>query len=80
MSNPPFHQGVRTDYNVTEAFLKEAKEHLKLSGKLLLVANEFLNYEVILRDHFKTITEVKKENGFKVILCDGIRRPKPGSI
>ena len=80
VSNPPFHQGVRTNYNVTEAFLKEAKEHLKLSGKLLLVANEFLNYEVILRDHFKTITEVNKENGYKVILCDGIRRPKPGTI
>jgi len=80
VSNPPFHQGIRTDYNVTEAFLKEAKEHLKLSGKLLLVANEFLNYEVILREHFKTVSEVKKENGFKVILCDGIRRPKPGAI
>jgi 16S rRNA (guanine1207-N2)-methyltransferase len=80
VSNPPFHQGIKTDYNVTEAFLKEAKEHLKLSGKLLLVANEFLNYEVILRNHFKTVSEVKKENGFKVILCEGIKRLKAGAI
>ncbi len=76
VSNPPFHQGIKTDYNVTENFLKQAKEYLKLSGKLLLVANEFLNYEVILREHFKTVSEIAKENGFKVLQCEGIRRIK----
>ncbi|MEY8204707.1 MAG: class I SAM-dependent methyltransferase [Bermanella sp.] len=76
ISNPPFHQGIKTDYNVTENFLKEAKEHLKLSGKLLLVANEFLNYEVILREHFNGVKQIAKENGFKVLQCEGIRRNK----
>ena len=74
ISNPPFHQGVKTHYNVTETFLKEAKNYLKLSGKLLLVANEFLNYEVILREHFKSVTTLVTENGFKVIQCEGIMR------
>lgn len=74
VSNPPFHQGIKTEYSVTERFLAEAKEHLKLSGKLLIVANEFLSYEVILKEHFKTVTEVVREKGFKVILCEGIMR------
>jgi len=76
VSNPPFHQGIKTDYNVTEAFLAQAKDYLKLSGKLLIVANEFLNYEVILRQHFKGVTTLVKENGFKVIQCEGIMRSK----
>lgn len=76
VSNPPFHQGIKTDYNVTESFLRQAKDYLKLSGKLLIVANEFLNYEVILREHFKGVTTVAKENGFKVIQCEGIMRSK----
>ncbi len=76
ISNPPFHQGVRTNYNVTEAFLTKAKDHLKLSGKLVIVANEFLNYEVILREHFNGVTQIAKENGFKVIQCEGIRRKR----
>jgi len=74
ISNPPFHQGVKTDYNVTETFLREAKEYLKLSGKLLIVANEFLNYETILRGHFKSVNTLVTENGFKVIQCEGIMR------
>lgn len=76
ISNPPFHQGVRTDYNVTEEFLTQAKDYLKLSGKLLIVANEFLNYEVTLRMHFKGVVELGRANGFKVIQCEGIIRKR----
>ncbi|EAT11456.1 class I SAM-dependent methyltransferase [Bermanella marisrubri] len=74
ISNPPFHQGVKTHYEVTEQFLAKAKDHLKLSGKLLIVANEFLSYEVILKYHFKMVKEVARENGFKVLQCEGIMR------
>ncbi|WP_396588843.1 methyltransferase [Bermanella sp. R86510] len=74
VSNPPFHQGVKTNYNVTERFLSQAKDHLKLSGKVLIVANEFLGYEAILKNHFKSVKEVARENGFKVLQCDGIMR------
>ena len=76
ISNPPFHQGIKTHYNVTETFLSQAKDYLKLSGKLLIVANEFLNYEVTLRQHFKGVTELARENGFKVIQCEGIMRKR----
>lgn len=74
VSNPPFHQGVKTHYQVTETFLAEAKNYLKLSGRLMIVANDFLSYETILREHFKTVTEVVKENGFKVLMAEGIMR------
>jgi len=76
ISNPPFHQGVKTHYNVTEKFLNQVKDYLKLSGKLLIVANEFLNYEVTLKEHFKGITVIANERGYKVIQCEGIMRKK----
>lgn len=76
ISNPPFHQGVKTEYNVTETFLREVKGYLKLSGKLCIVFNEFLNYETILRQHFKGVNEVAKQNGFKVVVCEGIMKTK----
>jgi 16S rRNA (guanine1207-N2)-methyltransferase len=76
ISNPPFHQGVKTHYNVTEKFLNQVKDYLKLSGKLLIVANEFLNYEVTLQEHFKGIKVLANERGYKVIQCEGIVRKK----
>jgi 16S rRNA (guanine1207-N2)-methyltransferase len=76
ISNPPFHQGVKTHYNVTEKFLTQVKDYLKLSGKLLIVANEFLNYEVTLKEHFKGVTVLANERGYKVIQCEGIMRKK----
>lgn len=76
ISNPPFHQGVKTNYNVTDAFLRQVKDYLKLSGKLLIVANEFLNYESILKESFKGVTVLKNERGYKVIQCEGIMRKK----
>lgn len=44
VTNPPFHEGVRTDQSVTQAFLAQVREHLLPGGELRLVANRFLPY------------------------------------
>ena len=44
LSNPPFHQGVKTHYEVSEQFLAESYRHLRKGGELRIVANSFLRY------------------------------------
>lgn len=44
MTNPPFHEGVRTDQSVTRQFLSQVRERLLPGGELRLVANRFLPY------------------------------------
>ena len=51
LTNPPFHTGVRTDTSMTEAFLAGAAKHLVSGGELRLVANRFLPYEGLIRQH-----------------------------
>ncbi len=45
VTNPPFHQGIGTDYTVVSRFLQSCEQHLTDEGVLLLVANRFLPYE-----------------------------------
>lgn len=48
VSNPPFHQGIGTDYTVVSRFLQSCEQHLNDEGVLLMVANRFLPYERML--------------------------------
>ncbi|VFT51900.1 ribosomal RNA small subunit methyltransferase C [Pseudomonas aeruginosa] len=51
VSNPPFHQGVHTDYQASERLLQRAAEHLAAGGELRLVANSFLKYPPLIERH-----------------------------
>lgn len=65
LTNPPFHSGIQTDYNVTETFIQEAKRHLKANGKLMLVANRFLPYPDLIKQSLgkvKTTAQTSKFN------------------
>lgn len=66
VSNPPFHQGIKTAYAPTEAFFQEAHSWLNRGGKFYWVANDFLNYQHILEAHFTSITTLAHDRGFKV--------------
>lgn len=48
VTNPPFHQGVDTEYTTTEGFIKGAKDKLTKHAPFLLVANSFLKYASII--------------------------------
>lgn len=51
VSNPPFHEGVQTDYQVVTTFFKQAATYLTSGGRLRLVANRFLKYQPLIEAH-----------------------------
>ena len=67
VSNPPFHQGIHTNYAASENLCQTAKAHLKTSGELWIVANRFLNYASIIEQQFGQAAIKTDQNGFKVI-------------
>ncbi|MDY0250619.1 MAG: class I SAM-dependent methyltransferase [Pseudomonas sp.] len=66
ISNPPFHQGVHTQYHTTEALLRAAVEHLQPGGELRIVANSFLKYPPLIEQHLGPCTVLAERDGFKV--------------
>ena len=69
VSNPPFHQGIHTDYNASENLCKTARRHLKSGGELWMVANRFLNYPVLIEQNFGQYTTKADQQGFKVLFA-----------
>ncbi|MFQ3281821.1 methyltransferase [Reinekea sp.] len=66
VTNPPFHKGIRTEYGPTETFFSQASDRLVRGGKLVWVANDFLNYQTIIKAQFKSVTVIAQTKGFKV--------------
>jgi len=66
VSNPPFHQGVDTDYEVTQRIIGEAAAYLATGGELWLVANHFLPWREPLEAHFGRVDLVHASNRFKI--------------
>nr|WP_275944090.1 class I SAM-dependent methyltransferase [Azomonas macrocytogenes] len=66
ISNPPFHQGVHTDYRATERLLTQATQHLRPRGELRLVANTFLQYPSLIEAHVGPCTVLDEGQGFRV--------------
>ncbi|MDD7805110.1 MAG: class I SAM-dependent methyltransferase [Endozoicomonas sp. (ex Botrylloides leachii)] len=66
VSNPPFHQGVKTDYQVTEQFIRQSPNYLIKGGQLRIVANSFLRYESVIEKAFGNCCIVDSRNGYTV--------------
>lgn len=62
VTNPPFHQGVKTDRGVTETFLRQVRRYLRPGGELRLVANAFLPYPRLMRETLGPV-ETLADNG-----------------
>lgn len=73
VSNPPFHQGVETDYAVSEQLCLQAKSHLNHQGELWIVANQFLNYQQWLKSQFNHCEMKTQQQGFKVLYAQNTR-------
>ncbi|MBI5565241.1 MAG: methyltransferase [Chloroflexi bacterium] len=67
VTNPPFHQGVGTDYAVARQFVIDAARVLRSGGTLWLVANRFLRYERELADRFAHVRVAYEDNRFRVL-------------
>lgn len=76
VSNPPFHQGIQTDYNASETLCKTARRHLKSGGELWIVANRFLNYPLLIEQNFRQCTTKVDQQGFKVLFATTQKMPK----
>ena len=70
VSNPPFHQGIHTDYNASESLCKTSRRHLKSGGELWIVANRFLNYPLLIEQNFGQCTTKADQQGFKVLFAN----------
>lgn len=66
ISNPPFHDGIETDYTAVENLIRQAKQFLLAGGELRLVANSFLPYPDLLDQHFGQHQVLAKTGKFKV--------------
>ncbi|MDP4534888.1 methyltransferase [Alkalimonas collagenimarina] len=74
VTNPPFHTGLKTDYSIAEAFIRDCPKRIKTGGSLTLVANTHLPYKGWLEASFGHCTILAKSNGFTVYQC--IQRKK----
>lgn len=68
VSNPPFHQGLKTHYAATETFLAKCKGYLNKGGQLTVVANSFLKYQPIISKYFKKADRTVNQNGFAIYI------------
>lgn len=71
VSNPPFHQGVHTDYQASENLLTQAKRHLLKGGELRLVANSFLKYPPLIERHLGPCHTLAEADGFRIYSARG---------
>ncbi len=69
VSNPPFHQGIKTHYQATEEFLKGIKQHTKKQGSITIVANSFLRYKPIMEQSIGATQTIINKQGFAIYSC-----------
>jgi 16S rRNA (guanine1207-N2)-methyltransferase len=67
VSNPPIHDGVKTDNFLGMRLLDRANDCLKPGGLLLIVANIHLPYEAWLKSQFGHYEHVTADTRFKVL-------------
>ncbi|NRA22539.1 MAG: methyltransferase [Oceanospirillaceae bacterium] len=65
--NPPFHSGFEVENNLTDQFLKGAKERLAPGGMALFVVNLHIPLERKARNYFNHIQTISDNQHFKVI-------------
>jgi 16S rRNA (guanine1207-N2)-methyltransferase len=66
VSNPPFHQGVKTHYQASENFLANINKQLIKQGNITIVANNFLRYQHIMQENIGNTKIITKDKGFTI--------------
>jgi 16S rRNA (guanine1207-N2)-methyltransferase len=66
VSNPPFHDGLKNEYGITQTFIKNAHAKANRGSRLTLVANRFLPYPEHIEKTFFKFTTLCKTNKFCV--------------
>ncbi|WP_237385372.1 16S rRNA (guanine(1207)-N(2))-methyltransferase RsmC [Xenorhabdus sp. Sc-CR9] len=66
ISNPPFHDGLKTTLTATEDMIRMAPSYLKSGGQFRIVANAFLPYPSLLDKTFGNHKVIAQTGKFKV--------------
>ncbi|MCL5255974.1 MAG: methyltransferase [Gammaproteobacteria bacterium] len=66
VTNPPFHTGKQTDYQITQDFIRDCRQYLRPGGHLYLVANSFLPYREVLQQTFRQVNVLVDNRKFTV--------------
>ncbi|MFN8501117.1 class I SAM-dependent methyltransferase [Kouleothrix sp.] len=66
LSNPPFHVGKAVTYDIAQAFIAQARRALRPGGRFVLVANQFLRYDQLLRASFARADCLAQSRGYRV--------------
>lgn len=66
ISNPPFHTGKATDYELASRLISQAPNYLKKGGEIWIVANRFLPYPDLLQAAFKHFIIAAETGKFRV--------------
>ena len=67
ISNPPFHFGHEIDFSIPMELLRSTHKIIKPGGRLLLVANNFINYKSTLSDLFTSINIINRNKKFYIL-------------
>lgn len=66
VSNPPFHEGLKTTTDPARALMREGRDYLSPDGQLMIVANGFLPYDRELREHYGQVKCLADDGRYKV--------------
>ncbi|WP_261979604.1 16S rRNA (guanine(1207)-N(2))-methyltransferase RsmC [Buchnera aphidicola] len=66
ISNPPFHEDLKINFNIIKKIIYASKKYLTLEGELRFVVNSFLNCDNLLEKIFKKYFILKKTNKYKI--------------
>jgi len=68
LCNPPFHTGFQVENDLTEQFLRAARQRLKLNGVAIFVVNLHIPLERKAKNIFKLIETISDDRNFKIVL------------
>jgi 16S rRNA (guanine1207-N2)-methyltransferase len=67
VSNPPFHAGKKIDYSITVAFLHQAFQALEPGGQLIIVANQFIRYDYLMKNVFGNSRKLAQTKRYHIL-------------
>jgi 16S rRNA (guanine1207-N2)-methyltransferase len=67
LSNPPFHRGGQVDYDVARAFIQQSAQVLRPGGCLLIVANQFIPYDEVMRTYFTNVACKARNPRYRIL-------------
>lgn len=69
LCNPPFHQSHVITTDIAHRMFVQSHRHLRVGGKMVVVANRHLGYLPKVKKHFRTAQTIAKNHQFTIIMA-----------